>query len=120
MAYTGIFCTLLEFQYKTGANANATYIAEAYANSFVGQAESRINAETHYNWSDSYAALNADVKAILTEAASSLAATYAIGADMGSIGVTEAKARIDLLMYHYKACIDALKIQVNSDFIKEA
>jgi hypothetical protein len=117
MVDTGIFCTTAEVQYKAGANASATANVEAYINNFVTQAESRINAECHYNFSDSYAGLNVDVKGILKEAASSLAATYVINYDLGSIGTTEAKARVDILMYHYGGCIKLLQQQLIKDFV---
>lgn len=120
MADTGIFATTAEVQYKAGANCNATANVETYINSFMTQAESRINVETHYNWSDVYTSLNADVKGILKEAASNIAATYVINYELSAIGVAEAKARIDNLMFQYGNCIKALKEQLNKDFISEA
>jgi hypothetical protein len=120
MVDTGIFATTAEIGYKAGANASATSIAEAYTNSFVSQAESRINVETHYNWSDVYSSLNADVKGVLKEAASDLAAIYCLNYDLGSVGVAEAKARIDVLMFSYNACIKILKEQIAKDFISGA
>jgi len=120
MVDTGIFATTAEVQYKVGANANATANVETYINSFMTQAESRINTETHFNWSDAYSGLNVDVKGILKEAASNLAATYVICYELSSIGIAEAKSRIDLLMFHYAGCIKLLKEQINKDFIQEA
>lgn len=117
MADTGIFCTTAEVQYKVGANASGTANAETYINNYVTQAESRINAECHYNFSDNYAALNVDVKGILKEAASDLAATYVINYSLSSIGMEEAKARVDILTYHYANCIKLLKEQLIKDFI---
>jgi hypothetical protein len=120
MVDTGIFATTAEVQYKAGANANPTANVEAYINSFMTQAESRINVDTHFNWSDAYGALNVDVKGILKEAASNLAATYVINYSLSSIGIEEAKARVDILMYHYTSCIKTLIDQVKKDFISEA
>jgi len=121
MAYTGIFCTLLEFQYKAGANASATSIAEAYANSFVGQAESYINTRTLYNWTDAYATLNADIKAILTDAASSLAAIYAINYDMsGFSSRQEALIMINILWARVEECCKLLEKEANRTFVQEA
>lgn len=119
MVDSGIFATTAEIQYKSGAGASATSKAEAYTNSFIAQAESRINAETHYNFSDAYAGLNADVKGVLKEAASNLAATYVIAYDMASgyYSTSEAQAIIDVLMFHYGACIKILKEQLTKDFI---
>jgi hypothetical protein len=118
MVDTGIFCTTAEVQYKAGANASTTSNAETYINNFVTQAESRINAETHYNWSDKYSTLNVDVKGVLKEACSCLSATYVISYDMGGFNSrAEAQAMIDVLMYHYNACIKILKEQLVKDFI---
>ena len=121
MAYTGIFCTLLEFQYKCGANVSATSIAEAFANSFVGQAESYINTKTLYNWTDAYAALNADVKAILSDAASCLAAVYAISYNMaGFTSRQEALIMINILWARVEECCKLLEKEANRTFVQEA
>jgi hypothetical protein len=121
MAYNGKFCTLLEFQYKCGANASATSTAEAFANSFVGQAESYINAATHYNWSDTFSTLNADAKGILTEAASSLAAIYAISYDMsGFTSRQEALIMINILWARVDECIKILIKDTEKTFVQEA
>jgi hypothetical protein len=82
MADTGIFATTAEVQYKAGSGASATSKAEGYINSYMTQVESFINCVTRYNWSDAYAGLNADVKGILKEIASNLAAIYVIQYDM--------------------------------------
>jgi hypothetical protein len=120
MVDTGIFATTAEVQRKVGYGANSTANAEAYTNDFMTQAESRINVETHYNWSDKYAALNADVKGILKEAASNLAAVYVISYDWRNFSSkVEAQGRIDTLLFNYNACIKLLKEQVAQDFIKE-
>jgi hypothetical protein len=121
MVDTGIFCTTAEVGYKAGANASTTSIAEAYTNSYVAQAESRINSDTLYNWSDKYGTLNADVKNILKEAASNLAATYAITYDMGGFNSrAEAQAMIDVLLYNYGECIKILQKEANRTFVQEA
>lgn len=98
MAYTGVFATLLDVQYKAGAGASATSKAEAYVNSYMAQVESQINVLTRVNWSDNYAALNVDVKGILTEASSNLAAIYVIQYDMsGFTSRVEAEDMINVL-----------------------
>ena len=110
MADTGIFATTAEIGYKAGANASATSKAEAYTNSFVAQAESRINAESEYNWSDAYSGLNADVKGILKEAASNLAAIYVINYDMsGFTSRAEAVNMVNILYSQYVDCIKVLR-----------
>lgn len=98
MADTGIFATTTEVQYKVGANANTTANSEAYINSFIAQAESFINVLTKTNYSDTYAGLNADVKMLLKEAASNLAAMYVINYDLsGFPSRYEAETRLDVL-----------------------
>ena len=118
MGDTGIFATTAQVQYKVGYGASSTANAETYINDYISQAESRINSETHYNWSDSYAALNVDVKGILREAASNLAAVYVISYDWrGFTSKAEAQGRIDVLLFNYNACIKILKEQLIKDFI---
>ena len=98
MADTGIFATTAEVQRKAGANASATSNVEAYINDFMTQAESEINVMTRFNWSDAYAGLNADVKGILKEVASNLAAIYVIQFDMSGFTTrTEAEDMINVL-----------------------
>lgn len=118
MADTGIFATTAEIGYKAGAKASSTSKAEAYTNSFIAQAESRINVECHYNFSDVYSSLNADVKALLKEAGSNLAGVYVVNYDMsGYTSLKEAQSVIDVLLYNYANCIKLLKEQVSKDFI---
>jgi len=98
MADTGIFATTAEVQRKAGANASATSNVEAYINDYMTQVESLINSICRYNFSDNYAALNADVKGILKEVASNLAAIYVIQFDMsGFTSRTEAEDMINVL-----------------------
>jgi hypothetical protein len=81
MADTGIFATTAEVGYKAGAGASATSKAEAYVNSYMTQVESLINCMCRFNFSDHYAGLNVDVKGLLKEVASDLAAIYVIQYD---------------------------------------
>lgn len=98
MADTGIFATTAEVQRKAGTNASATSNTETYINDYMTQAESLINTSTRFNWSDDYAALNVDVKGILKETASNLAAIYVINFDMsGFTSNIEAEDMITLL-----------------------
>ncbi len=98
MAYTGIFASLLDVSYKAGHGASATSKAEAFVNSFMFQAESHINSMIRYNFSDNYAALNDDVKGVLNDAASNLAAIYVISYDFsGFTSRTEAEDMINVL-----------------------
>lgn len=109
MTDTGIFATTLNVQEKAGVNASAVANTEAYINSFMSQVESRINVESEYNWSDKYSDLNVDVKAILTEAASNLAAMYVINYDPEQWSNSVATFKLNLLYTGYQDCIKVLR-----------
>lgn len=110
MADTGIFATTAEVQRKAGAHANSTYTAEAYTNDFMTQAESLINVESGYNWSDVYTALNVDVKGILKLAASNKAAQYCIQADTSKfLTLVDASIQLAVLENDYQNAITLLK-----------
>jgi len=109
MADSGIFATTAEVARKAGANASAVSVAEAYVNDYMTQAESTINAVTRYNWSDNYAGLDSDVKGILKEAASNLAAIYVITYDMSGFTTrTEAEDMINVLRDGYLRALSIL------------
>ena len=98
MADEGIFATTLNVQEKAGANASAVSNTEVYINSFMTQVESLINSIVRYNFSDNYGALNVDVKGILTEVSSNLAAIYVIQYDMsGYTSRIEAEDMVNIL-----------------------
>lgn len=120
MADTGIFATTAEIVRKAGYNASSVASAEAYTNDFIAQAESEINAATRFNWTDVYSTLNDDVKGILKEAASNLAAMYVIQYDMGSIGRREAADRINVLRDSYIRCIAILRDVKSQTFVRGA
>ena len=121
MADDGIFATTAEIGRKAGANASSTSIAEAYTNQFIAEAESYINTASNYNWSDAYAGLNADVKAILKEAGSSLAAIYCINYDMSGFSTRqEALIMVNILWARVDACIKLLEKEALRDFIGSA
>lgn len=121
MADEGIFCTQADVQRKAGAGASATATAEAYTNHFIGEAESEINVLTRYNWSDDYASLNGDVKEILRQAASNLAAIYVISYDMsGYTSRTEAENIVNILRDSYLRCLSILRDKKAQTFIQGA
>ena|SRR3990167_3314830 len=111
MADTGIFATTAEVQRKAGANASATSKAEAYVNDFMTQAESYINSATRKNWSDVYSTLNADVKGILKECSSNLAAIYVISYDMS--GFTSRIEAEDMINILYRRAMDCIKVLID-------
>lgn len=121
MTDTGIFATTAEVQYKAGANASAISNVELYINSFMTQAESKINSLCRYNFSDNYATLNADVKEILKEAASNLAAMYVINYDLsGFTSRYEAETMLDVLNNEFLKCISLLRDKKTQTFINDA
>ncbi len=121
MADTGIFATTAEILRKAGAKASATSAVEAYTNDFITQAESYINSRTLTNWSDAYAGLNADVKGILKEAGSSLAAIYVINYDMsGFTSRQEALTMINILWARVEECCKLLEKEAARDFVENA
>lgn len=121
MADTGIFCTTAEVVRKAGSGASATSSAEAYTNDFVTQAESIINVFTRYNWSDAYTALDADVKGILKQVASDLAAIYVISYDMSGFNSrTEAEDLINILRDSALRGLSILKDKKQQLFMQEA
>ena len=110
MSDTGIFATTAEVQRKAGANASAVSNVEEYINDYMTQAESEINALTRFNWSDAYTGLDVDVKAVLKEAASNLAAMYVIIYDMGGFtSRLEATTMLDMLRDSYLRALGILK-----------
>ena len=121
MADTGIFATTTEVQRKVGANASATSNTEAYINDFISQAESFINVATRTNWSDIYSTLNVDVKGILKEAASNLAAIYVLQYDMSSSNTSrvEFEDRINILEHRFTQALAFLLDETTRKFIKD-
>lgn len=98
MVDTGIFATTAEVQRKAGNGASETANVEAYINDYMSQVESEINVMLRFNFSDNYDSLNVDVKGILKEIASNLAAIYVIQFDMsGFTSRIEAEDMINIL-----------------------
>jgi len=121
MADTGIFATTAEVERKAGANASATSKAEAYVNDYMTQVESQINVATGKNWSDAYSGLNADVKGILKEVASNLAAIYVIQYDMsGYTTRIEAEDMVNILRDAALRGLSILREVVKRDFMTDA
>ena len=85
------------------------------------QAESVINITTRNNWSDSYSTLNADVKGLLKEIASNLAAIYVIQFDMTDFTTRiEAEDMINILRDAALRGLSLLRDKKTQDFITGA
>ena len=121
MADTGIFATTSEVQHKAGANVSTTANTEAYINDFMMQVESTINATCRFNFSDAYAGLDTDVKGILKEVASNLAAIYVIQFDMSGFPTrAEAENRVNILRDAALRGLSILRDKKTEDFINNA
>ena len=121
MADTGIFATTAEVSRKAGANASATSNVEAYINDYMTQVESFINVASRKNWSDAYVGLDVDVKGILKETASNLAAIYVIQFDMsGFTSLIEAEDMITILRDAALRGISLLREKAQETFMENA
>lgn len=95
--YAGTLCTLANAINKAGANASTISTNETLVSDYVIQAESFINSATRKNWTDAYSTLNDDVKFLLNQITSSLAAIDIITYDMsGYSSRVEAESMINI------------------------
>ena len=121
MADDGIFATNAQIEMKCGANCSATSKAVGYTDVYSLQVESFINIVTRYNWSDAYAALNADVKHLLSEVATNLIAIYVIQYDMsGFTSRVEAEDMINILRDAALRGLALLRDKKTQDFMVNA
>ena len=105
---------------KAGANVLSSITPTQYSQ-LINQAESFINTATRINYTDTYAALNADVQKVLEDAASSHAAVGAINYDMsGYTSRAEAQTMLDVNWARLMECIALLKDKKHTDFIDGA
>lgn len=122
MAFTGIYVqSIFEFEYKCGEGASLLATSEAYANSYIEQAESVINMVCRKVFavdSAAFAALPDTTKHILTEVASNLAAIYAIQYDMsGFSSRIEAEDMINILRDAALRGLSLLRDTKQQDFL---
>lgn len=116
------YASATEMVYKAGANVNTTASGSTCTLAFGLMAESVINTQSGYNWSDWYTqagSVYADVAHLLIDASSNLGAIYIINYDMsGFTNIQEAVSRINTLYEMYKQDILILKEQRAKDFVK--
>jgi hypothetical protein len=121
MVEAGIYTTNTLVEYKAGANASAVSKAEAYTNEYIAQAEAYINVLTEKIWATStatFAALDAQISKLLSEAASNLAAIYVIQYDMSGFTTRiEAEDMINVLFARFIQCIELLRSISARDFM---
>lgn len=111
MADDGVYTTNAQIAVRAGLNVNATAITVAETDKYVLAVEAMINAKTRTDWSTLWAAgLNANFKAILTEASACWCAMQAIAYDMdGFTSDLDAQTRLDLLDQRFKVAMKALE-----------
>ncbi len=97
--YTGTLCTLAEAVNKMGANASTGSTEEVLVSDYVRQAEGVINAVTRFDWVTAYSGLTDEVRFILNQVASDLAAIYGITYDMSGYTADTVEAETMLNIY---------------------
>lgn len=117
MAFTGITATEAEIDQKSGANVSSSFTDTMKTQSLL-QAENYLNTATLYNWSDNWAALNVDVKYIITGVTASLVAIDAIEYDPDAIGRAAAVFKVNVLLDIVKRGIKLLGETAARTFIK--
>jgi Glu-tRNA(Gln) amidotransferase subunit E-like FAD-binding protein len=117
-----IYALATESAMKAGANVSSVGVGATYLEAFGEMAESVINVESGYNWSDWYTAYGAtypDVSQILVDAATNLTAIYIINYDMsGFTNIQEAVSRINTLYQMYQNDLRILKEEGKKDFLR--
>ena len=87
----------------------------------MAQAESYVNMTSRKNWSDAYAGLNDDIKRLLSETVSNLAAIYGIQYNMsGFTSRVEAEDMINILFARSNINIEFLKDDRSVKFMESA
>jgi len=118
MAY--IMTTEAEIIQKAGAGKSASFDTTMMTAANL-RAESVINCECRFNFSDAYAGLNAAVKGILSDFCSSFAAVEAICYDMSNYSTrTAGEIQINVLRDSMRRDIELLKDKKVQDFINGA
>jgi len=109
---------------KAGANVSSEFTgadAETNWNTLIAQAESIVNVNVRYNFTDVYAALNDDVRFILQQIVSDISAIYAINYDMsGYTTRAEAETMINVLRDRAIYGLSMLRDKKQETFTKNA
>ena len=117
MAEAGTLCVRENVLYKSGANHNTTYSAEAYTNVYILLAEGKLCLDTRYDWVTNYASVSAIGKEALREATACYAAIDVINADMS--GFTSRQEAIQMVNVLWAKYIDIVKRIVKDNMYKE-
>jgi len=117
MAVTSIMTTEIEITSKEGAGVSPD-LTDGMHDAWVLQAENKVNVIARYNFSDAYAALDVDVKSILSDLVSSMVAKNGIRYDMGGYtNINEALAMLNDLQLNINENWGLLKDKVKQGFI---
>ncbi|MGR3175077.1 MAG: hypothetical protein ACUZ8N_10815 [Candidatus Scalindua sp.] len=117
-SYEGTLCTLADAVNKAGTNASSAGTNESLVSDFVIQAESLINSATRKNWTDAYSGLNEDIKFLLNQMTSDLAAINIITYDMaGYTSRVEAESMINVYRESFNRGLFFLLDQQVEDFM---
>jgi hypothetical protein len=121
MADIGVWTKNADIQAKAGNKANTTAKAVAATDVYVLEVESLVNCICRFNFSNNYAALNADVKNILKGVTSDLCAIYVIQWDMsGYTSRIEAENMVNILRDSALRGLSILRDKKTQDFINGA
>ena len=120
MAETGVFASNAIVVRAAGANTSSWAITEAYTNDYLRQAESFINANCRFNFSDVYSTLNVDVKFLLRMTAAKLAAIDVIEYDTSGMSSSEAQFKVNVLWAKAMDGLKMLKDKAKQKFIRSA
>jgi len=120
MAYTGIMTTEADIDQKTGAGVSSAF-TDVMKTAATLRAESFCNTVASYNFSDNYAALNVDVKYLLSEIVSCMVAIEGIAYTMkGYLNIREAENKINVLRDIKNQALAVLRVKNTQDFMNNA
>ena len=119
-SYDGTLCSLADAVNKMGANASAGGTSEVLVSDYVKQAEGIINAVTRFDCVGAYPGLTDEVRFILNQVTSDLAAIYGITYDMSGYTADTVEAETMLNIYREAVArgLSLLRNQEVKRFIK--
>jgi hypothetical protein len=119
--FTGTLCSYNEVVTKAGSGVSTSAISESAITQFVKQAQSEICAITRFNWVEKYAELDTNLKNILNDICSNIAAIYCINYDLSGYtgGSLEAQRMIENYRDRNKQLYRLLENQEVKTFICE-
>ena len=111
-------CSVYDVLQKAGANVSASGGDTVFVENFINQAEGVICARARYDFIANYGSLNNITKYLLKQAATCLAAMYAIQYDMSSYTTRiEAETMLDVLRDGFVKAMEALEDMRVKEFL---